>query len=178
MSTLPTPNITKYVRRLDPRSESGQAITELAIVLPVLLLIILGILDFGRAVNDWNDETHVANLAARYAAVGSLPTSGTCGTSNPNVTSIQTFVACEVGIDSRALQNGSGGGNGPQTVATTVCVPSNSQFQSVRVDVTTNYQWIPYLGITTTTSPVSGSATQEIEAPNGVPSGWVTTNTC
>lgn len=156
------------------RSESGQAITELAIVLPVLLLVLLGILDFGRAVNDWNDETHVANLAARYAAVGSLPTSGTCGTTALGASETLTqFIDCEVGIDSKGLQNGSGGGNGPTAVTATVCFPtgSNTQFQSVQVTVTTRYTWIPFIGITTA-SPVSGSATQEIEAPAGVPTGW------
>lgn len=178
MSKLRTSKIQNHARRLAPWSESGQAITELAIVLPVLLLVILGILDFGRAVNDWNDETHVANLAARYAAVGSLPTSGPCGTNNPNVTDLQSFVLCEVGVDSPALATGSGGRNGPSKVSAAVCAPTNSQFQSVTVTINTSYQWIPYLGITSTSSPVSGSATQEIEAPGGVPTGWVNSATC
>src|ERR1700720_2211329 len=61
-------------------SEDGQAVVELALALPILLIVVLGIVDFGRAVNYWNDENHVANLAARYAAVGTLPGSGaTCG---------------------------------------------------------------------------------------------------
>jgi Flp pilus assembly protein TadG len=171
----------RVMRRLRARlrDEHGQAITELAIVLPVLLLILLGILDFGRAVNDWNDETHVANLAARFAAVGSLPTYGKCGTNTlGSGATLTQFIDCEVGIDSQALQNGSGGGNGPTPVNATVCVPTNTQVQSVTVNVTTSYQWIPYLGITTTTSPVTGSATQEIEDPNGVPSAWITSTSC
>jgi Flp pilus assembly protein TadG len=166
--------IRKKTVRARLRSERGQAITELAVVLPVLLLILLGILDFGRAVNDWNDETHVANLAARYAAVGSLPTSGNCGTGALGATAtLSQFVNCEVGIDSQQLQTK--GGVSP--VTTSVCVPTNTQFQSVTVSISYPYTWIPYLGITTS-SPVAGSATQAIESPNGVPAGWVNSTSC
>ena len=56
--------------------ESGQALTELALVLPVLLLLILGMVDFGKAVNYWIDETHLSNEGARFAAVNSNPGSG------------------------------------------------------------------------------------------------------
>jgi Flp pilus assembly protein TadG len=158
------------------RSESGQAITEFAIVLPVLLLLVLGIIDIGRAVNDWNDQTHVANLVARYAAVGALPTSGPCGTNALGAGETLTqFVDCEVGIDSPALQNGSNGGNGPSAVNVCVSIPNNTQFQPVTVKVTTNYKWLPYLGIPTPTSSITGSATQEIENPPPSSLGFQTT---
>ena len=38
-------------------------------MVPFVLLLILGVLDFGRAYNLQNDETHMANEAVRYAAV-------------------------------------------------------------------------------------------------------------
>src|SRR3954454_17305402 len=54
--------------------ERGQAMVEFALVLSLLLLLIFGIFDFGRAINYWIDATHMANEAARYAAVGNTPT--------------------------------------------------------------------------------------------------------
>jgi hypothetical protein len=53
--------------------EEGQALVEFALVLPVLLLLLLAALDFGKAFNYWNDETHLANEGARWAAVNTNP---------------------------------------------------------------------------------------------------------
>ena len=55
------------------RDESGTALVEFAFVLPLLLVLVLGIADFGRAFNYWIDSTHLANVAARYAAVNKNP---------------------------------------------------------------------------------------------------------
>jgi Flp pilus assembly protein TadG len=53
--------------------ERGQALVEFALVLPLLLLVVLGIADFGRALGYKDDMTHLANAAARYAAVNNSP---------------------------------------------------------------------------------------------------------
>ena len=55
------------------RDESGVALVEFALVLPLLLVLVLGIIDFGRAFNHWIDSTHLANVAARYAVVNKNP---------------------------------------------------------------------------------------------------------
>jgi Flp pilus assembly protein TadG len=60
-------------------SEEGVALIEFALVLPFLLLIIFGMVDLGKAVSYWNDETHLANQAARYAAVNSCSACDTAG---------------------------------------------------------------------------------------------------
>ena len=49
-------------------SERGVALIEFALVLPFLLLVVFGMVDLGKAVNYWNDETHLANQAARCYA--------------------------------------------------------------------------------------------------------------
>ena len=49
--------------------ESGVALVEMALVLPVLLVLVFGMVDFARAMNYWVDGTHLANVTARYAAV-------------------------------------------------------------------------------------------------------------
>lgn len=49
--------------------EDGQAIVEFALVLPVLLLLIFGIIDLGRAVWQENTLAYAAREGTRYAIV-------------------------------------------------------------------------------------------------------------
>jgi Flp pilus assembly protein TadG len=58
----------KRLRRLR-REERGTAVVEFAIVALPLFLIVFGILDFGRALNYYNDMTQLAGQGARAAAV-------------------------------------------------------------------------------------------------------------
>ena len=51
------------------RDESGQSMVEMALILPVLLLIVMGILEFGRAFSTKQAVTHAARLGARKAVV-------------------------------------------------------------------------------------------------------------
>src|SRR5438094_2766696 len=56
--------------------ERGAALIEFVLVLPLVLLILFGMIDFGKAFTYWNDETHLANEAARYAVVNKNPLGG------------------------------------------------------------------------------------------------------
>jgi Flp pilus assembly pilin Flp len=58
-------------RRL--RGESGAAIVEFALILPFLCLMLVLMVDFGRAFNYWITTTHLASEGARLAAVDSAP---------------------------------------------------------------------------------------------------------
>ena len=53
--------------------ERGQALVEFALVVLPLLLIAVGIFEFGLALSAQNDETHVASEVARYATVNENP---------------------------------------------------------------------------------------------------------
>jgi len=55
------------------RGERGTAMVEMALVLPWLLLLLLAMIDFGKAINYWIDETHLANEGARWATVNNNP---------------------------------------------------------------------------------------------------------
>src|SRR5437868_10432916 len=68
----------KIMRRL--KGEKGQSFVEFTLVLPIALVLILGVVDLGRATSYWLDSSHLANDAARYAAVNSCPG---CNPSNP-----------------------------------------------------------------------------------------------
>ncbi|WP_309050701.1 TadE/TadG family type IV pilus assembly protein [Streptomyces sp.] len=50
-------------------SERGAAAVEFALVLPMLLFIMLGIIEFGRAYNTQISLTHAARETARYMAI-------------------------------------------------------------------------------------------------------------
>lgn len=52
------------------KGNSGQSMVELAIILPVLLLLIFGIVEFGRVFSSYLFMTNLARNAARYGVVG------------------------------------------------------------------------------------------------------------
>src|SRR5919202_2382613 len=83
------------------RSERGTALAELAIVIPILMVLLLGMIDFGKAFNTWIDEQHLANEGARLAAVN-YAVAG-CANSNPNIC-LAPYV--QRGADSGELTSG------------------------------------------------------------------------
>ena len=55
------------------RCERGQSSVEFALILPLLLLVLFGIVEFARAYNAYNDLNQMAATGARFAAVGRYP---------------------------------------------------------------------------------------------------------
>lgn len=132
--------------------EAGVALVEFALVLPVLLAVLLGMLDFGRALNYWIDETHLANEGARWAVVNR----------NPGSTTLQQYIQEQA--DTAELRNGSSS----VTRAAQVCIgfPNGTQTvgDPVRVIVSAAYSWLPFLRIGVATTTITGSATMRLEA--------------
>ena len=62
------------VRRVDRTSESGQELVEFALLLPLLLLLLFGIIEFGIAVFGYNTTANVGREVARYGSVHPNPT--------------------------------------------------------------------------------------------------------
>jgi len=52
-------------------SQTGASAVELAFILPILVMVVFGIFQFGIAYNNWIALTHAAREGARLAAVGS-----------------------------------------------------------------------------------------------------------
>jgi Flp pilus assembly protein TadG len=137
------------------RAESGQALVEFALVLPLLLLALVGILSFGRAMNYDEQATHLANLVARAAAVDQVPQSA----------GSQTLVQwVRAQADSPELANGTGS----VTNALQVCV-STPNGTAVGSDLTIKtwftFSWLPVLRMGLTSTTVTRSATMRIEVP-------------
>lgn len=53
------------------KNNKGQAIVEIAIIIPILILIIMTIFEFGRIFNTYLIVTHASREGARSAALGS-----------------------------------------------------------------------------------------------------------
>ncbi|HEX5413976.1 MAG TPA: TadE/TadG family type IV pilus assembly protein [Terriglobia bacterium] len=57
-----------FVRRLGIKSESGQAAVELAVILPVAISLLIGIVEIGRYANESIMVSHAARAGVQYAA--------------------------------------------------------------------------------------------------------------
>ena len=57
-------------RKIDIRSEKGQSLTEFALALPVLALLLFAVIQFGIAFNNYVTLTDATRAGARKAAVG------------------------------------------------------------------------------------------------------------
>jgi Flp pilus assembly protein TadG len=80
--------------------ESGQAMVEFALILIPLLIVVVGIIQFGIGLNYWLDLNRLSNQGARWAVVNAYPgcteaspnnTQVACGTT----TTLQSYIACQ-----------------------------------------------------------------------------------
>jgi Flp pilus assembly protein TadG len=61
------------IRRRSTDRSRGQSLVEFALVFPIVLLVMLGILDFGRAIFAFNSVSNAARTAIRVAIVDQNP---------------------------------------------------------------------------------------------------------
>ena len=136
--------------------QKGTSLVEFALILPVLALILFGLLDFAKAFNYWNDQTHLAAEGARWAVVNSNPATGG--------QSLQQYLQQQA--DTSELRG-----------LAVVCVsfPNNPDTGTsgqvgdpVTVTVRSRYTWIPFVSSMLSLSPtttITGTATMRLEAP-------------
>jgi Flp pilus assembly protein TadG len=114
---------TRLPARLRFAQERGQAMVEFAVVLPVLLVVIFGILYFGRYESYSTQMTQLAEQGARAASVGFVASSSngsTCSSGTPSP-SIACYVANQA---SGELSQGSS--DVQQVSATVDCNPGST----------------------------------------------------
>ena len=161
------------MKRLHLWREDGVAMAEFALILPVFLAIVVGLLGFGRVFFYWIQTNHVASDTARWAIVDRNPYAP--AGANPPGTGGKTLQ--EEARDSSTVEFKGGA---------RVCIdfpPENSggsanTLQSVeegdpiRVRVQIPFTILPFLGIGTFT--IKGSATMRVEriANNSDPSAY------
>jgi len=143
-------------------SERGVALVEFALVAPLFMLMLIAMLDMGKAFNYWIDNTHLANQGARLAVVNFQP---------PGGISLQEYVRRTA--DTGELKSGGTpsvpGANGS---GVSICISypgaGNAVGQPVRFVVTATYHWIPLVGgsIGRLTTKIRGTAEMRIEQTN------------
>jgi Flp pilus assembly protein TadG len=146
----------RRARRAAPpelRDERGQALVEFALLLPVLLLIIFAIVQFGLSFNAANDQTHIANEVARYATVNESPGGAeklAQWGKKQAYTNYTTALNSEGKVCIRFLKTSDG--------------HEREVGDPVEVEVTSTTKWLPLLNIGASTV-IKGNAVMRLEAP-------------
>ena len=159
-------------RACDTDDERGVALVEFALVLPIVLVILMGMLDFGKAFNYWLDETQLSSAGARWAAVnnwpGKVPADGAQKLAN--------YIQSQA--DTSELLSG-----GTSATKARVCVSfpvnpttgtSGKVSDPVTVTVDTTYRWLAFLGKFArlpTSTALKATSTMRLEA------AWSSTST-
>lgn len=154
---------------------------ELAFVLPLVLLLLFAVIDFGLALHDYNGDTNIANIAARTASlIGSAPSAKCGGTAE---TSLTLYVDCEAKATGAPTPSS-------VCVADTASSPPSSTFSAgdpLEVKVSSTFNWTKiltggdgYVGKINPASTITASATMRVEQPptNGPSSFLALTPTC
>jgi Flp pilus assembly protein TadG len=148
------------------KDDTGTALVEFALVVPLLLALLFGMVEFGRAFNYWLTNNHLANEAARLAATNRNP-GGT--------TTAQLAQYLRGQIVSRELKDGTGSIQGKPRVCVRFlrdgAVTTTPQVgDAVEVRVEARFAWLPLLrkgiegkGLGSPTSPIAGTSTMRIE---------------
>jgi Flp pilus assembly protein TadG len=131
------------VRRTALRRDDGVAMTEFALILPVFMLIVAGMLGFGRVFFYWIQANHVANETARWAIVDRNPYAP------------QTLQ--QHGANSASTEFNTG------TDQTTVCITrtGTSLGDPLKVTVAKPFAFVPLLGVAKIT--IRASSTMRVE---------------
>jgi Flp pilus assembly protein TadG len=135
------------------RDQRGTAVVEFALVAPLLFLLVFGILDFGRALNYYNQMTQLSGQGARAAAVSNNP-DGSAATG----LSIQSQLATQYA--NGGLQNGVKVCISNGTTGATSAGSEPSPGQAVRVQTTYKFNFLPLIGAAVGGGSINLTATQ------------------
>jgi Flp pilus assembly protein TadG len=128
-------------RKIDLKSERGQSLTEFALALPVLALLLFAVIQFGIAFNNYITLTDATRAGARKAAVGRQ--------------SVSPVGDCQAAIRSSA-----------RDLKPSDLVPSCSSTWQPGADVTVTATYpykISLLGLVVKTGRLSSTTTERVE---------------
>jgi hypothetical protein len=146
------------VRQLNLRRDDGVAMTEFALILPIFMVIVAGLLGFGRVFFYWIEANHTASETARWAIVDQNPF-------NPQT------------LQEHAAQSSTG--EFESDVRVCISMPEGPVLgERLVVKVQKPFSFLPILNVGTIT--IRGSSTMRIEnfnGPNGSgPTAYATGN--
>jgi len=135
--------------------ERGQVLVEFALIAPLFILLVAGIIQFGVALNYWLDMQRIANQGARWAVVNAYPDCPRTGPPAPCSPTLQEYLA----------SSPVSGGLDPDIE---ICfeemtgAPSGAAVgDPVTVRLTTQFSFVPIVRIGTL--DLAGSATMRVE---------------
>jgi Flp pilus assembly protein TadG len=128
-------------RKIDIRSEQGQSVTEFALALPILALLLFAVIQFGIAFNHYVTLTDATRAGARKAAVGRQ-------LSNPVGACVTAIRDSAQDLDASQL--------------TTSCTSTWQPGADVTVNATYPYQ-ISLLGLVVKSGRLSSTTTERVE---------------
>ena len=131
------------------RDERGQAVTEFAVILPVLLLVLFAIFQFGVIFNNYIQVSAAAREGARKGAVSSQ--AGSCA-------AVQSLVVSAAQNSAPSLNTSQMGITVSDTCTNNVVVEGND------ITVTVTYPWsVSLLGQVVASGNLSSSTTMRVE---------------
>ena len=151
------------VRRL--KRESGQALVEFALLLPLFMMIVVGIIQFGVGLNYWLDMQRIANQGARWAVVNKFPGCSSAPDTQCSTPTLQGYLASEPV---------SGGLKPCVTIA--FPVTTKNVGDPVKVELTNPFTFLPYVRLGKIT--LSANATMRLEQKPGRYSDGLGGTTC
>ena len=131
---------------------------EFALVVPLFLLLLLGMFDFGKAFNYWIDGTQLSHEGVRFAAVGKNP--------GPGSTLAESI---KMRADTDELANGGDSVDGPMKVCVSFPNETSRVGDPVQVDVTFKYDFLPYVGGSLTSATVTNTSVMRLEQDPPIP---------
>ena len=118
------------------RSERAQSLVEISIVVPIFLILVFGIIDFGMGLRTYISVEQATREGARFGVVGNSAGTFTTGGSGECNGSTTTTVVGRVCATLNGLDL-------THVTSVSVTYPNgNSSGNSVRVTVTYNYKYI------------------------------------
>jgi Flp pilus assembly protein TadG len=143
-----------------PSQQSGQAILELAVVLPILLMLTLGVIEFGRAAYYDIEVSDAARAGAQYASQSLADAEDFTNIQAAALSNSQSDMGFAVNVNAPTQSCVCPGGG----VAGS-CPASGCAYPLVYVTVTTSYDLPPlfsYPGISSTFN-LTGSSTLPVQ---------------
>jgi Flp pilus assembly protein TadG len=145
--------------------EDGQALVEFALIAPLLLMIVFGIIYAGIGLNTWLDMNRVANQGARQAVVNHWPVQ--CARGETSCTSSNSATACNtvLAANSRARLQDVMRCNTRNNAAATVCFPGKTPATATIGDPVTVKLAAPFelFFMERLTITLTGTATMRLE---------------
>jgi hypothetical protein len=127
------------------REQRGQTMTEFALVLPVLVSVLFGIIQFGILFNNYVTLTDAVRAGARTAAVSRL-------SATPTQDTIDKIKAAASNLD--------------ETKLTPVVPPASAFVRGNDIAVEARYPWeikLPLIGITLASGDLTSTTTERVE---------------